>query len=148
MKKKINPYEEVPLLEGYECTSYYYRDGSYVDCFRGPQEYNGESERSLQLRANYMIDVLESEYEIDRHIAELVICNYAEKNRLITRELAKLLACDCNLEKVIEIIANRIKNNEEELKEDIATDWLYKKDNSIGEDFMSGVFFPKEDKSI
>ena len=100
MKKKINPYEEVPLLEGYECTSYYLRDGSYVDCFRGPQEYNGESTRSLQLRANYMIDVLESEYEIDRHIAELVICNYAEKNRLITRELAKLLACDCNLEKV------------------------------------------------
>ena len=141
MKKKINPYEEVPLLEGYECTSYYLRDGSYVDCFRGPQEYNGESTRSLQLRANYMIDVLESEYEIDRHIAELVICNYAEKNRLITRELA----CDCNLEKVIEIIANRIKNNEEELKEDIATDWLYKKDNSIGEDFMSGVFFPKEE---
>lgn len=144
MKKKINPYEEVPLLEGYECTSYYYRDGSYVDCFCGPQSYDGKSARSLQLRANYMIDVLEAEYEIDRHIAELVICNYAEKNRLVTQELSELLGCDYNLETVIETIANRIKNNTEELKEDIATDWLYKKDNSIGEDFISGVFFPKE----
>lgn len=143
--KKINPYEEVPLLEGYECTSYYYRDGSYVDCFRGPQEYNGESERSLQLRANYMIDVLEAEYEIDRRIAELVICNYAKKNRLVTKKLSELLCCEHNLETVIEIIANRIRNKEEELKEDIATDWLYKKDNSIGEDFITGVFFPKEE---
>ena len=91
-----------------------------------------------------MIDVLEAEYEIDRHIAELVICNYAEKNRLVTQELSELLGCDYNLETVIETIANRIKNNTEELKEDIATDWLYKKDNSIGEDFISGVFFPKE----
>ena len=145
MKKKINPYEEVPLLEGYECTSYYYRDGSYVDCFCGPREYDGESTRSLQLRANYMIDVLEAEYEIDRCIAELVICNYAEKNRLVTKKLSELLCCEHNLETVIEIIANRIRNKEEELKEDIATDWLYKKDNSIGEDFITGVFFPKEE---
>lgn len=144
-KKKINPYEEVPLLEGFACTSYYCRDGSYVSCFSGPQPYNGKSARSLQLRANYMIDVLEAEYEIDRHIAELVICNYAEKNRLVTQELSELLGCDYDLETVIETIANRIKNNTEELKEDIATDWLYKKDNSIGEDFISGVFFPKEE---
>ena len=145
MKKKINPYEEVPLLEGYECTSYYYRDGTYVDCFCGPREYDGESTRSLQLRANYMIDVLEAEYEIDRRIAELVICNYAKKNRLVTKKLSELLCCEHNLETVIEIIANRIRNKEEELKEDIATDWLYKKDNSIGEDFITGVFFPKEE---
>ena len=92
-----------------------------------------------------MIDVLEAEYEIDRHIAELVICNYAEKNRLVTKKLSELLCCEHNLETVIEIIANRIRNKEEELKEDIATDWLYKKDNSIGEDFITGVFFPKEE---
>ena len=144
MKKKINPYEEVPLLEGYDCTSYYYRDGTYVDCVSGPQTYDGESAKSLRLRANYMIDVLEAEYEIDRHIAEKVICKYAEKNRLVMRMLAELFGCDRDLEKVIEIIADRIKEHKEEWKEDIATDWLYAKDNSIGDDFQWGVFFPKD----
>ena len=64
---------------------------------------------------------------------------------------------DTNLDAITSSLENakdNVFNNEhyseiismiEELKEDIATDWLYKKDNSIGEDFITGVFFPKEE---
>lgn len=125
---KINPWDEMPLIfcgREWFCTSYYYRNGCFCDCLSGPQDYNGNNLHALQLRAKYMIDVLVEEYAIDKHIAELIICRYAEKTKLRENELNQLLNCESELETVIETISNRIKKIEEEINENISIKWLY-----------------------
>lgn len=119
MKKKINPYEKVTWFDDevdgedliIDSTSYYYRNGCYCDCFWGPQEYDGSHSYSLELRTKYMIDVLVEEYEIEKHIATSVIHDYAERTSLEEKNLSVFLEGEKNLEKQIELIANKIRSN-------------------------------------
>lgn len=131
MKKKINPYEKVTWFDDdliIDSTSYYWRNGCFCDCLEGPQEYDGNKDLwALQLRANYMIDVLVEEYEIEKHVAELVICEYVKKTNLYEDKLGNLLDCLCHLETILRVIAENIKKNQEEINENISVKWLYEK---------------------
>ncbi|MBP3517839.1 MAG: hypothetical protein J6K31_05465 [Parabacteroides sp.] len=112
MKKKIDPHEKVSWDDYIiSSTSYYLRDGHYIDCFWGPQEYDGSNPHALKLRTKYLIDVLVEEYEIKKSVATLVIHDYAERTRLEEKELNVFLEGKKDLDEQIDLIANKIKSN-------------------------------------